>query len=336
MPYGDCFVVEWIDQGGKKHCIVLDGGTSRSYRDYTRAILTTIESIDLWVVSHCHEDHIGGVLKYLEDVESGLLKTRCHRWLYNSHRQGIVLLDDVSTDGTKAESVRQFDLLLSLLKRSGVDVQSIGGTALDTIEIGDMKITIMSPDVDELNTFRNSALPHEADTVAVSSVASDYGRRVDSFDIEHFKEDENLVNRSCLSLLLELGTKSFLWLSDSIPSSVCKSMWQLGYTEEHPLQCDLVTLAHHGSSGNNNVDLMRCIYCDTYFVTSDACNKHKLPNKEVLSRILRTKREDDGRQLKFLFACNNTEISQIFNVDGEDELKTYNFKVEQGVTCLEL
>lgn len=36
-----------------------------------------MECIGLWAVSHAHADHIGGVLKYIDGINGGVMPVNC-------------------------------------------------------------------------------------------------------------------------------------------------------------------------------------------------------------------------------------------------------------------
>ena len=86
MPYGDSFVVEYGDSKGEKHVVVLDMGTMQSYMSVGRNILSQYDKLDLCVLSHIHDDHIGGALKYIDDMTGGLNVPHVRQWWFNANR----------------------------------------------------------------------------------------------------------------------------------------------------------------------------------------------------------------------------------------------------------
>ena len=106
IEYGDCITVEWIDSHGFHHLGILDGGSVSSYKNYLRNFLQSLSiPIDFWVISHAHRDHIGGVLRYLENVHDGYPLPLCKCWITNFELK-TTMVNCFSDDGSKAESVR--------------------------------------------------------------------------------------------------------------------------------------------------------------------------------------------------------------------------------------
>ena len=84
MPYGDCFVLRWTDGDGAPRLVLLDSGTSAAYRAVLRRLLREIgRPIDVWVISHPHNDHIGGAVRYFSDINMPV----CREWWLNSFHE---------------------------------------------------------------------------------------------------------------------------------------------------------------------------------------------------------------------------------------------------------
>lgn len=93
------------------------------------------------------------------------------------------------------------------------------------------------------------------------------------------------------------------------------------------LNCDWVKVTHHGSKGNNSDDLYDHIVCSNYLFSVDGENKHYLPNKEAIARILRNKNRNIIKQpYSFYFTYDNPTLRRIFAVDGDRVFKTLNRK----------
>ena len=60
---GDCLLIS----AGNKN-VLIDGGISSAYTDHVSPTLSQLKQIDLLCVSHIDDDHIGGVLKMIEDL----------------------------------------------------------------------------------------------------------------------------------------------------------------------------------------------------------------------------------------------------------------------------
>jgi len=96
MSHGDYILVEYIGISGERRVIGLDSGSSYAYMHGGREWLNAYEKLDLWVLSHIHDDHIGGLIKYIDDRNGGMVEVpECDTWWFNCDR--------VSADVNKVE-----------------------------------------------------------------------------------------------------------------------------------------------------------------------------------------------------------------------------------------
>jgi metal-dependent hydrolase (beta-lactamase superfamily II) len=51
-----------------------------------RNIISSNETIDLWIISHIHDDHIGGVIKYIDTIKTGEHNDIVNQYFYNPPR----------------------------------------------------------------------------------------------------------------------------------------------------------------------------------------------------------------------------------------------------------
>ena len=68
---GDAFHIQYLGKSGKLRHIFLDMGFSRTYKIIKKEIESLIEKsecIDALFLSHIHDDHIGGVTKFIKDT----------------------------------------------------------------------------------------------------------------------------------------------------------------------------------------------------------------------------------------------------------------------------
>lgn len=70
---GDCILISFLDSDEKVKNILVDGGTHRTYSRNLKPILQCVqdkeESIDLLVITHIHDDHIGGIVEFYQDID---------------------------------------------------------------------------------------------------------------------------------------------------------------------------------------------------------------------------------------------------------------------------
>lgn len=181
---GDCFLVTLIKQDYR---ILIDGGTSQTYKIFLRSRLLELsrqeKKIDLLIVTHIDNDHIGGIISLFK--ENGSFEEakiiRVEEVWHNSYRHlqipkdnivgfrekeilGSILsnmssLDNVHMQGNKQEiSALQGTTLAGLLYKGGYkwnclyNEKAINCEFKSDIYIGDnCYIKVLSPNIESLN-----------------------------------------------------------------------------------------------------------------------------------------------------------------------------------------
>lgn len=325
MPYGDCFVLRWTDGDGTPRLVLLDSGTSAAYRAVLRRLLREIgRPIDVWVISHPHNDHIGGAIRYFSDINMPV----CREWWLNSFHEVSGDARTRACDGTLAASPAQARALDAAIAAAGVPVRCL--RAGDALTVGNLSISVLSPMDADVRFADSDITPHTTDgTIAAASAGDDYETRLDGFSSKPFIEDDEPFNRASISLLLEHEGRRFLWMADSSPSVVCASLRKMGYSCTSPLECDYATISHHGSRGNTSPEWASLVRARNYIVTSDASNVHDLPHKEALARILCAERMP-GSPVLLCFPCATDGVQRIFRSDGPDVFSDYRFSIRMA------
>ncbi|MDR2038000.1 MAG: hypothetical protein LBQ60_08755 [Bacteroidales bacterium] len=334
---GDALRIRYIGDDGNPHNIFLDSGYERTFRyvlqQEINSLIDSNESIDLWIISHIHDDHIGGAIKYSKSVNDSETKDIVKTWFYNPPRKYSIPKNN-NDDISSAKSIRQGDLLYDFLLQTNKLPTFDITTNLSCQNLFGLKMYILSPTSTTITELREKykdgrlLVRNEIDTISSTKAASifDYDRLLESFDLNNFEEDDSLENRSSISLLFEFEDKKILWLADSHPTVVYESLSKMGFSEINPLICDFVIVSHHASKGNNSSELYHIIRCDNYLVSSDGENTHCLPTKEALSRIIRNPRRDLAIPYNLYFAYDTDNLKRIFQSDTESVYRKWNFK----------
>ena len=79
-------------------------------------------------------------------------------------------------------------------------------------------------------------------------------------------------------------------------------------------------LSHHGSVGNNSIELFKIIHSCKYIISSDGINMHCLPNKETIARIV--------------FASTSLPISIYFNYDDGRLIRMFKSDVPEDLRMM--
>ena len=271
------------------------GGRAKRYgqlKDVIDEIISKEEKIDLLVITHWDDDHIGGVLRWFnENIESA--KALIQQVWFNS---GILInkyfdSQDASenndmlniSNNNPNTSIRQGIAFEEYLIGNGLSYEIIS-TKNSIIDCCDnIKFTILSPTEDELKKLlcEWKRSPYNPNT----SILTDYDKSFDELLQKEFSEDTAIHNGSSIVFILEIEGKKMLFLGDSFPSVIVSSLKRLGYTKNNKLDIEFMKVSHHGSKANTSNELLDLIECDKFIISTDG-SKHGLPNKETLVRII--------------------------------------------------
>ena len=318
MPCGDFFIMEYEGRSGAKHVLVLDMGTQAAYREKGREALRRYEAIDLCVLSHIHDDHIGGALKYVDDVRGGLYVPEIKQWWFNAQRVFTPIQESKASEPISVIQANRIAMYLSNhYDGKGWRNEIKRGEMFD---FDGLKIYVLSPAEAKLY----AAAPYHEDEQNVIPIAvsqNDYTIKVNEFDMNSFVEDQSDYNIHSIALLLEYEGRRFLWMADAVPSVLIQSLRELGYSEENPVQCEYMTLSHHGSKGNTSLELLSLIRCNKYIITGNGMNTYNLPNKETLARFFHQFRGD----VQLYATSLSWQLKKVFEEDGK-------YKIEEKST----
>lgn len=329
---GDAFHLRYVGESGKHRNILLDMGRSMTYTQVLKHVILNLvrdsEQIDALFLSHIHDDHIGGARQLIKDIQTGdIPNTIVGQWVYNAPRKYVV--EQTSkykyNDGVLCGIVSGDTVYEHIATNNPSDVKDV--IAGQVFEIDGMKVTILSPDADRLGRLREKysnkrpLCKWESDDASVEAgyVADDYAIPLHQFNPNRFQEDTNIENASSIAAIFEYEGKRILWLSDSVPSVVINSLSNLGYNQTDKNRCDAVLLSHHGSSWNNSFDLLRRISASRYVISADGINRHCLPNKETVARILASTSE---LPVSLFLNYNDGRLTKMFNTDEPDKVKS--------------
>ncbi|MBQ7382040.1 MAG: hypothetical protein IJV61_03325 [Paludibacteraceae bacterium] len=310
MSNGDFFVIKYEGVSGARHVVLLDMGYQSAYFEAKKTALAGVEKIDLCVLSHIHEDHIGGALRYVNEVCEGEDEPRVKEWWFNTKRIEVSAL--ITKSGSKISPRQANEISAYLSANFDVEHWRNNICAGQQYEYDGLMITVLSPQ----KAIEYEDVPYGEDArvdVQLGTKANDYNVAVKDFDLTKFTEDTKEEHRECMALLLDFEGKRFLWMADAQPSVVCESLRKLGYSKKNPLACEYMTLSHHGSKGNTSMELLLMIWCEKYIMTGDGANAYNLPDKETLARVIGRCGED----ARFYATALAWELRDVFKVDGK-------------------
>jgi beta-lactamase superfamily II metal-dependent hydrolase len=247
------------------------------------------QKIDLVILTHVDDDHIGGLLKAFEHPDYLPIITK--KVLFNS---GQLISEKFDQHNELIEVQGNFDSNPQTSINQGITFEKFISDhqlwdrrlikQLSIYSLSDLTLKFLSPNDSALRRLLNTWTT-EQESPLTSATNTDYRFEYDELlASDSFQEDKSIHNGSSLSFILEKGDLKLVFLGDAYPSIVIEGLHKLGYTEENPLNAEFVKLSHHGSKCNTNVELLKLIKTDKYVVSTDG-TKHGLPNKTTFARI---------------------------------------------------
>jgi ribonuclease BN (tRNA processing enzyme) len=339
---GDSIVVSFTDSSNINRNILIDGGPGRAYQYKNKKgkpesgslknaidkIREKNESVDLLIITHVDDDHIGGILRWFE--KDHVAKDLVQKVWFNSGRlihedscvpeieSNLRVIKDSSSLDTSIKQGIKFEDYIEHHKIW--DRKLIKKTTCPSIikEFG-LTFTILSPDGVKLNSLLNkwSSEDDNLDT----AISNDYDKTIkELINQDKFTEDTKPHNGSSIAFILTHNNKNMLFLGDAHPSLLIESLKQIGHSKDNPIKAEFMKVSHHGSKSNTNYELLELVDTDKYIISSNG-DIHKLPHKKCLARII-----NHNKDAELLF---NYKVD-IFSEEDTDEFQ--NFKCSEVKT----
>ena len=310
---GDCIIISFKDKD-KIRNILVDGGVGRVYKKILRNEIEKIkeknQQIDLLIITHIDADHIGGIIKFVEDDENNNIIKKV--W-FNSW-ENIVKKPVRLSHNENNISPRQARTLENKLKKLGVwSDEVIMQGSHETYS--NAKITVISPNQNELDNLKF----YIKDEFEISE-EDDRNKSISALQNRRFIEDDKIPNGSSIAFLFEYNyepnkVKRILLLGDSFPSVVVGNLEKYR-VENKKIKIDYTKLSHHASKSNTSDELIEMIECENYIVTTMGC--HGNPNKETFARILK-----NHSKVNLFFNYKNEQTEKIFLPEESEHIKSY-------------
>ena len=333
---GDSLLLSWLGFSGKICNLLMDGGVTNTYnlslKPEIQALIERHEQIDLLILSHIDSDHIGGLLRLVNEIHSNRLPERLimHCW-FNSARvlsnyfEDVKLIDkEISLPYIgKQLSSKQGHTLENFLVRLKIQSNTEPIQLAQQHQLDGLVIDILSPGIMGLRRLSKSWPPTTSYPVQVplSNPQTDYHVPIQELIDRPFQEDTGVPNGSSIALLVTYNAIRILLLADSHPSTIIEALVLKGYSSSNRLKVDCVKVSHHGSKHNTMVELLEIIECYRFIICTNGHNAHGLPHKESLSRII-YHNHSLGRRTELIFNYHNSVTASIFS---QNEMLEFNF-----------
>ena len=320
---GDSILISFLENETARN-ILIDGGIGDTYKSTSNVkgdlyeVLEKIREekqfIDLLVLTHFDDDHIGGILRWLnKDKEAAVLIKKV--WFNSGKEIANKFMSEENEDldieiaqesdsfhtstkqGIKFEQyLREHNLWEGEIIHQGLECNLLG-----------LNFKILSPNDDKLD--RLLKLYKKQKDYFTSGGEYDFKTSLKEFIDEEsktdfkFQEDASVANGSSIAFIMKYEERSFLFLADAHPSVVIEGLNRFGYNNDNQLNVELLKVSHHGSMYNTSNELLKVVKTNNYLISSNA-TKHGLPNKRTVARIIR----------------NNPNAYIYFNYDLKDNI----------------
>lgn len=296
--FGDCL---WIEYGSaaKPKRILIDAGTPGSFP----AVRTRIEQMpqgdrefELLVITHVDADHIGGVLKVIENRKKLGISFK-DIWF-----NGWKHLEESTQDLLGPVQGEQLTVMLSqgLPWNKAFDTKAVivpEEGPLPVREFAGMKLTLLSPKRAQLTRLmpvweeavRNAGLVPGSPIVRDPAVPEDDTLgplNVEALANEVFKTDKAEANGSSIAMLAEFDGKVILLGADAYATVMLESLNRLTKKPSQKVDVDVLKLAHHGSKGNVSSEFLQKLKCKRFFLSTNG-KRFRHPDKQAVARVIR-------------------------------------------------
>lgn len=303
--HGDCILVTCgevlilIDSGPKSFKI------RKSVIDRLKNLLNG-RAIDIAVVTHNDDDHIGGYKSILDNDIS------IKKFIFNSLSYISEVLK-VKSDNKQISYQQDIDLD-KLLKELNIEAIALNASDKAVSYEPNLKIIPLTPSPSALTSMLDDAIKKNKQISKLAKSELSIAECLEAIRTgqDHFEKDRSITNKSSLSLIIEYQNNSVLFLGDSHEEDVVAA---LNNNEFNNFKA--VKLSHHGSDKNTSSNLISLIGKTEYILCGDK-SSHEHPNRKTISRIL-----NFDSSPKIHLSADNNKLRQMF-VECEVE----GFKVD--------
>jgi hypothetical protein len=305
--HGDSLLLHYGKPNAPK-LIVIDGGPAGVYKASLRPRLEELKqtrspdeplSIRMLMVSHLDDDHVNGVLAFLDDLADNQqnneevpfdIVTLWHNSfddiIGNESQEIVEALSFAANPGasgnaasagvalsreggaivasvTQGRDVRNNAKLLSLgINEPFGSLIAVPAKGKKSVTIGDgLKFTVLGPVKERIEKLQEEW----NEVLKKKGLATDKkGKALAAAFV-----DESVFNLSSLVVLAEAGTKKMLLTGDARGDDVMNALKTSGLLKSGNIHVDLLKLPHHGSDRNVATEFFRAVTADHYVVSAD-------------------------------------------------------------------
>ncbi len=318
---GDCILISVDNQSIN---ILIDGGLPKTYNMELKKKLESIKNknsyLDLVVLTHYDNDHIGGILKLLDSEKKSIKnseKTIIKEFWFNSFDNALVNYFTTSNQTSAKQQIKFDEYIKELIPyikyQSKISIDNKQEIFLGKNQ--ELKFTLLSPNNQKLDELF-SKFEKEVINYKTSAHSSDSFLSIEELSTKQFKSDTSLTNGASIAFILEYEKLKFLFLGDAHIDLIVESLQNLGYSKNNRLKLEFIKLSHHGSSKNLNSEFLDLVETNKFIILTNG-GRHNHPNKETLAKILTYHKREKDKNGHF-----KNDIEFIYNYPQTKEILT--------------
>lgn len=314
---GDSIFMKYLDNRNIEKNILIDGGVGEIYRKEIKYIMSTLETLDLVIVTHIDKDHIGGINKLLSSRNSIKLK----ELYFNS-------ADLIRKNNSNLISISDGINLVEYLKKQNIKLNEVPIVAESKHIYADLSLEFLSPTLSSLDYLeRNwSKIQEEQKSILMSSSKESDSRDLNEIVNDKFKEikyENDIANWSSLAFEVKYKNISILFLGDAKDSVIVDTLKKKAYSLSNKYKVNYIKLSHHGSKYNTSNKFLEIVDCNHFIFSTNGTNQK--PHIETIARILCNKERDFNKKiyLYFNYPKEQYELKKVRLLTKEEEIK-YN------------
>jgi beta-lactamase superfamily II metal-dependent hydrolase len=306
---GDCLFLH-IGPPGAPKLIVIDGGPQHSGSSIFSSVMqprlkemaqllgvSLPLPVELLMVSHIDDDHIGGVIKLLGRANTASNPLVDIQAVWHNSFDDFLRTDQLEalasfgkTIGSAAAAFDSHTLGMAAGVKQGLAVRdkvaSLGITANagtahgfvaagDSFSIGGMTLTILGPAKAELEALQGKFDAENPDLASMT--ASERRIAMAAFT------DDAIANLSSIVVLAEQNGKRILLTGDARGDKILQGLNSAGLLTNGKVEVDILKIPHHGSDRNVSTDFFRSVIAKHYVFSGDGSNGN--PDRATLAMI---------------------------------------------------
>lgn len=328
--HGDAFILE-CKKDDSSFIMVIDSGPRLSIRDIVPQI-KALSKIDLLVLTHYDEDHIGGFIDYFKKYPEDALKIKEY-WCNCANQIEVDTGNEISAYGNAkffADFLRKIlnghhDIKWEELIKAGYHIKN---------EF--VYIEVIAPSEWALRLNRNKYIEEQYPAISYQTMNNDLEVSLSDLAKRDTLKSNQVVNNASIALILRSEDKSFLMLGDVMAEDVYQYLTNEKegekYSVDNPLKVDFVKLSHHGSKYNISNDLLDIISCDNFIISTNGgmANAYH-PDREAIAKLLYHPHRDMNSTVHFFFNYKLEDIGNRTRIFNKGELEVANCIVHEDV-----